>query len=99
MAIVLSLATQPARMSKYLVAIRALGATPRSRLTFGELKTLARSGLSRFFALLHARIASQQSFDFERTAQVGVNLKKSPRDCELRSTSLTHNTAAGCVNR
>src|SRR4029077_1702449 len=71
----------------------------RATLTFRELETFARAGLSGFFALLHARVPAKQSFRFQRASQIAIDLKKSTRDGKLGSASLPHDATAGRVNR
>src|SRR4029453_2280662 len=71
----------------------------RSTLTFRELETFARSGLSGFLALLHARISAEKPLRFQRSSQIAIALKKSTGDRKLRGASLPHDAPAGRVNR
>ena len=73
-------------------------ATDAAGLTFGELEPFPRTGLPGFFPLFHARIASQQTLDLERAAQIYIDLKQSARNRELRRAGLSHDAAATRVN-
>src|SRR5581483_758072 len=69
------------------------------KLTFRKLETFPRSGLTGFFALLHARIPPEQPFSFERAPQIAIDLQKGACDRKLRGAGLPHGAAAGGVNR
>jgi hypothetical protein len=68
-------------------------------LTFRELETFPRAGLTGFFALLHARIPAEQTLSFQRGSQIAIDLKKSARDRKLRGAGLSHNATTRGVNR
>ncbi len=67
-------------------------------LTFRELETFPRAGLSGFFSLFHARIAAKQTFGLERSSQIGIDLKKRACNGQLRRTGLSHDATAAGVN-
>src|SRR6478609_7935348 len=67
-------------------------------LTFRELETFAGAGLSGFFSLFHARIAAKQTFGCEWSSQIGIDLKKCPRNSQLCRTGLSHDATAAGVN-
>jgi hypothetical protein len=55
---------------------RPAGFANKQILTLAELETFARAGLAVFFALLHARVAGQQSFGFQIRAIVNVGFEQ-----------------------
>src|SRR6516225_5494644 len=67
-------------------------------LTFRELETFPRAGLSGFFALFHARIAAKQTLGLEQASQIGIDLKKCTRNCQLCRPGLSHTATAAGVN-
>src|SRR5205085_12303836 len=68
-------------------------------LTLRELEAFTRSGLSRFLALFHARIASQQAIGFESGAQINIDLQERPRNRQTRRTRRAARAATGGVDR
>src|ERR1051326_7956600 len=67
-------------------------------LSFRELETFPRTGLTGFFALFHAGIAAKQTLGLQQATQIGICLEKSPRYGQLRGARLSHNAAAGGIN-
>src|SRR6184192_3461324 len=73
--------------------------SPTLALTFRELEAFPRTGLAGLLALLHARIPAEQTLSFQRASEIDIDLEKSTRNRKLRGASLSHDAAAGCVNR
>src|SRR5207248_11806248 len=73
--------------------------SPTLALTFRELEAFPRTGLAGLLALLHARIPAEQTLSFQRASEIDIDLEKSTLNRNLRGASLSHDAAAGCVNR
>src|SRR6516164_10296112 len=67
-------------------------------LSFRELETFPRAGLSGFFSLFHARIAAKQPLGLKQSSQIGIDLKERTRNGQLSRTGLSHDPTAGGVN-
>src|SRR5213075_577963 len=80
-------------------AVATTGAVSLTALTFRELEAFPRTGLAGLLALLHARIPAEQTLSFQRASEIDIDLEKSTRNRKLRGASLSHDAAAGCVNR
>src|SRR5207253_9806635 len=68
------------------------GGDPRRRrptLTLRELEALSRSRLPVFLAFLHARIAREESFLLQNTAQLGAELDQRACDTMLHCAGLS----------
>jgi hypothetical protein len=60
------------------------------------LETFPSAGLSGFFSLFHAWIPAEETLGLQRASQIRIDLKKSPRNGQLRRTGLSNRaTAAG----
>ena len=68
-------------------------------LALRELEAFARSGLARFLAFLHPRIASKEAFGFQATANIRVGLEQSASNCQPGRARLTRGATAAGVNR
>jgi hypothetical protein len=62
------------------------------------LEAFPRTGLTGFLALLHPRIAPEQSLGLERSAKIRVHQQERPRNGEPRSASLAGSATAGGVD-
>lgn len=70
----------------------------RNGLALGELEAFARSGLARFFAFFHARVATEKALFFEGGAQLRISLNEGTGDGEADSADLAEGSAAVCVD-
>ena len=67
-------------------------------LALRELEAFARSRLAGFLALFHARVAPEQTLDFECRPQIVIDLQQSPRNRQTHRTSLPAAPAACSIN-
>src|SRR5688500_6127959 len=100
-------ASSAPRKHKKKPALRELGVAQRGLteesgvrfrdtfLTLAALEPLPRTRLAGFLALLHARIASEKPFRFERRPEFRIGSNQGSRDCEANSTGLAGETATG----
>ncbi len=64
-------------------------------LTFGKLESLARTGLTGFFALFLARVAFEMTGSLEWNSRLGIVLFQSPGEAVADGASLTIGSTTG----